>query len=185
MITTTPTTPAAPITGTTVATPCGPLALLTRHDVLLAAGWCPPEDLYARLQRRPGGAPGPLVPGEPGLVDAAVQSWLDGERTALDSVPVHQTGTPHQVKVWQALREIPAGATTSYGLLAQRLGTSARALGTACGANLVAPVVPCHRVVRGDGALGGYHYGLATKRWLLGFEDHGVVEEIQPPPMTV
>jgi O-6-methylguanine DNA methyltransferase len=72
--------------------------------------------------------------------------------------------------VWKGLREIPAGRTVSYGELAATIGTAARALGSACGANLVAPVVPCHRVVRSDGSLGGYEYGLPIKQWLLQHE---------------
>jgi AraC family transcriptional regulator, regulatory protein of adaptative response / methylated-DNA-[protein]-cysteine methyltransferase len=71
--------------------------------------------------------------------------------------------------VWQALREIPAGSTTTYGELARRIGApgSVRAVGTACGANPVSVLVPCHRVLRGDGALAGYRWGLERKRALL------------------
>ena len=155
---------------TTLPTPVGDLTLLTHGSALLAAGWATPEELHERLQRRPGGAAGPLVPGADPVVVEAVQAYLAGDLAAADAVRVEQRGTAHQERVWKALREIPAGETVSYGELAAVVGTASRALGTACGANLVAPVVPCHRVVRSDGSLGGYYYGLAVKEWLLAHE---------------
>ena len=84
-------------------------------------------------------------------------------------VPLDMRGTPFQREVWRALRAIPPGATTTYGELAARLGrpTSARAVGAACGANPLAIVVPCHRVIARDGALTGYRWGVERKRALL------------------
>lgn len=84
-------------------------------------------------------------------------------------VPLDMRGTPFQRDVWRALRAIPPGATTTYGELAARLGrpTSARAVGAACGANPLAIVVPCHRVIARDGALTGYRWGVERKRALL------------------
>ncbi|HEV2179462.1 MAG TPA: methylated-DNA--[protein]-cysteine S-methyltransferase [Gemmatimonadaceae bacterium] len=84
-------------------------------------------------------------------------------------VPLDMRGTPFQREVWRALRAIPPGATTTYGQLAARLGrpTSARAVGAACGANPLAIVVPCHRVIARDGALTGYRWGVERKRALL------------------
>ena len=81
-------------------------------------------------------------------------------------------GTPFQRKVWQALRSIPAGATASYKEVAARIGMpdAARAVAQACGANALALAVPCHRVVRGDGALSGYRWGVDRKRALLARE---------------
>jgi AraC family transcriptional regulator of adaptative response/methylated-DNA-[protein]-cysteine methyltransferase len=79
-------------------------------------------------------------------------------------------GTPFQRRVWQALRDIPAGETTTYAALAARLGlprSAARAVGTACGANPIAVAIPCHRVLRGDGSLAGYRWGLERKRELI------------------
>jgi len=74
--------------------------------------------------------------------------------------------------VWQALREIPAGTTTSYGAIARKLGKpdAMRAVGLANGANPIAIVVPCHRVIGSDGSLTGYGGGLERKRWLLAHE---------------
>ncbi len=82
-------------------------------------------------------------------------------------------GTEFERRVWMALRRIPAGTTVTYGTLAIRLGSSARAVGRACGSNPVPIVIPCHRVVAASG-LGGYmgagERGLAIKRWLLDHE---------------
>lgn len=78
-------------------------------------------------------------------------------------------GTPFQRRVWQALQGIPIGSTMTYQELAQSIGvpTAARAVGSAVGANGIAVVVPCHRVIRSDGGLGGYKWGLARKLALL------------------
>lgn len=91
---------------------------------------------------------------------------------AKSNVPIDLIGTAFQQKVWRALREIPAGATISYSELARRIGApkAVRAVGTACGNNPVAVVVPCHRVVREDGELGGYRWGLSRKKMLLARE---------------
>lgn len=91
---------------------------------------------------------------------------------AKSNVPIDLIGTAFQQKVWRALREIPAGTTVSYSELARRIGApkAVRAVGTACGNNPVAVVVPCHRVVREDGELGGYRWGLSRKKTLLARE---------------
>ena len=98
----------------------------------------------------------------------AVVKRIDDPRSALD-LPLDIRGTAFQQRVWQALREIPAGSTRSYAELAVRVGSPAavRAVGTACGANPVAVLVPCHRAVRSDGALSGYRWGVERKRQLL------------------
>jgi methylated-DNA-[protein]-cysteine S-methyltransferase len=82
-------------------------------------------------------------------------------------VPIQMEGTPFQQKVWQALRKIPAGATLTYGELAQRLGSGARAVANACRRNPISLIVPCHRVVAQDG-LGGY--GGTTEGELVEFK---------------
>jgi AraC family transcriptional regulator, regulatory protein of adaptative response / methylated-DNA-[protein]-cysteine methyltransferase len=81
-------------------------------------------------------------------------------------------GSPFQVQVWRALLRIPAGAAVSYGGLAKAIGQpgASRAVGTACGRNRVGYLIPCHRVIRETGALGGYHWGLDLKRTLLATE---------------
>lgn len=102
---------------------------------------------------------------------AAVVSILEapaGAAAAVD-LPLDLQGSPFQQAVWQALREIPSGATASYAEVAARIGraSSARAVAQACAANPIAVLVPCHRVVRTDGALAGYRWGIERKRTLL------------------
>jgi O-6-methylguanine DNA methyltransferase len=107
-----------------------------------------------------------------GDVAERLTRYFDGDLAALDDVRVAADGTPFQRRVWAALRRIPAGETTTYGRLAADLGRagSARAVGAANGANPVAIVVPCHRVVGADGTLTGYAGGLERKRFLLRHE---------------
>ena len=85
-------------------------------------------------------------------------------------LPLKLEGTPHQRKVWQAMQAIPRGQTLSYGELAARIGSSAQAVGQACGSNPVPIVIPCHRVVNKSGELGGYGGGLWRKQALLELE---------------
>lgn len=87
-------------------------------------------------------------------------------------VPLDLRGTPFQRMVWRALRDIPPGATATYAEVAQRLGRpgAVRAVAQACASNPVAVLVPCHRVVRSDGALSGYRWGTDRKRALLARE---------------
>ena len=108
----------------------------------------------------------------PNNLSAALHRYFAGDLTAIDTLPVQTAGTPFQREVWRALREIPAGTTTSYGQLAQRIGhpTAVRAVGLANGANPIGVVVPCHRVIGANGSLTGYGGGLERKRWLLHHE---------------
>jgi methylated-DNA-[protein]-cysteine S-methyltransferase len=103
----------------------------------------------------------------------ALEAYLAGELRALDTIVVDAGGTEFQAKVWAALRRIPAGRTASYTELARAVGapSAVRAAGSANGQNPVPVVIPCHRVVRSDGTLGGYGGGLDRKRWLLDHEN--------------
>lgn len=155
------------LNGTTMTTPTGDFSLVVDDGTIVAAGFCPVSDLAARLHEDV------EVVDDLGPVSRTMERYFAGEPTAFDDLPVQQKGTPHQQAVWNALRDIPAGETVTYGELAARLGLppgASRSVGTACGANLVAPIVPCHRVVRTGGGLGGYYYGLPTKQWLLDHE---------------
>ena len=102
---------------------------------------------------------------------AQVFSHLDDHRQPF-SLPVDLRGTAFQLQVWQALRQIPAGETRSYRQVAQSIGRprAVRAVASACAANKLALVIPCHRVVRQDGALSGYRWGTARKALLLARE---------------
>jgi methylated-DNA-[protein]-cysteine S-methyltransferase len=106
-----------------------------------------------------------------GLSDL-IHRYFAGELDMIDAIPVATGGTPFQQKVWQELRNIPCGATTSYGELARRIGhpTAVRAVGAANGDNPVAVIVPCHRVIGSNGSLTGYGGGIERKRWLLDHE---------------
>jgi len=99
---------------------------------------------------------------------AEVAAFVDAPGRSLD-VPLDPGGTEFQRTVWRALREIPAGETATYADVAARIGCpgSARAVGAACAANRLAVVIPCHRVVRSDGGLAGYRWGVEWKRHLL------------------
>jgi AraC family transcriptional regulator, regulatory protein of adaptative response / methylated-DNA-[protein]-cysteine methyltransferase len=99
---------------------------------------------------------------------ARVVGFVDAPRLGLD-LPLDIQGTAFQQRVWQALREIPAGSTASYAAIARKLGTprAARAVAQACAANRLAVAIPCHRVVRADGGLSGYRWGVDRKRALL------------------
>jgi AraC family transcriptional regulator, regulatory protein of adaptative response / methylated-DNA-[protein]-cysteine methyltransferase len=97
-----------------------------------------------------------------------VIDFVDGRRAGLD-LPLDPAGTEFQQRVWRALRSIPSGKTASYAEIARRIDSpkSFRAVAQACGANPLALAIPCHRVVRNDGALSGYRWGVARKRALL------------------
>ena len=99
---------------------------------------------------------------------ARVVGFVEAPALGLD-LPLDVRGTAFQQRVWQALREIPAGSTASYAEIAERIGVpkSARAVARTCASNAIAVAIPCHRVVRNDGGLSGYRWGIERKRALL------------------
>src|SRR6185295_1377358 len=99
---------------------------------------------------------------------AKVVGFVEAPALGLD-LPLDVRGTAFQHRVWQALQKIPAGATASYTDIAKRIGApkSVRAVAQACAANALAVAIPCHRVVRNDGALSGYRWGVERKSALL------------------
>ena len=101
-------------------------------------------------------------------VHTLIVSLIEHPREA-QVIPMHMGGTPFQQSVWRLLQDIPVGTTMSYTEVAERLGRpkSARAVAQACAANKIAVVIPCHRVVRSDGSLSGYRWGVERKRALL------------------
>lgn len=112
------------------------------------------------------------APPLPRGVVRAFEAYFAGQPDALDGLPVDARGTPFQRRVWAALRSVPPGRRLSYGALAAALGApaAARAVGRAAATNPVALVIPCHRLVGGDGALTGFLWGIDRKRWLLAHE---------------
>ncbi|MGP3955541.1 methylated-DNA--[protein]-cysteine S-methyltransferase [Nonomuraea sp. 3N208] len=160
-----------------IPTPVGPLSVLSREGVLVAAGFtADPKEMYARL------TPVLQVEGlevvdDLGAASEAVRAYLAGDLDALDAIPVSQPGSPTRKRLHEALREVKAGTTVSYAELAERAGlskTAARAAGSACAQNLIAPFVPCHRVLPTGGGYGGYYYGVPVKEWLLAHESGGI-----------
>lgn len=107
-----------------------------------------------------------------------LQDYFDGRRVQFD-LPLAPFGSPFRQRVWAALRAIPPGETRGYGDLARELGTAARAIGGANGANPIPIIIPCHRVVGAGGALGGYSGGEGpqTKRFLLELERRAVRQQ--------
>ena len=130
-----------------------------------------PEEAVRELQDRFPKAN--LIGGDPGFADlvAKVVGFVEAPRIGLD-LPLDMRGTAFQQRVWQALRKIPAGETASYAEIARRIGKpkSVRAVAGACAANSIAVAIPCHRVVRNDGRLSGYRWGVERKRALLAKE---------------
>jgi methylated-DNA-[protein]-cysteine S-methyltransferase len=156
-----------------LASPIAPLQLFTdEHGAVRVLDFDTDSPRTARLMRRWYGG----LPVEAGAPPATVRAELDayfaGDLTALGRVRRAVVGTDFQKTVWQALLDIPAGTTTTYGALAARIGrpSAVRAVGLANGANPVGLVIPCHRVIGADGSLTGYGGGLERKRWLLAHE---------------
>jgi methylated-DNA-[protein]-cysteine S-methyltransferase len=125
----------------------------------------------AWLERRFGTVELAVAADKLGIVERLHQ-FFGGNLHALRDLSVRGYGTPFQEQIWSALRRIPPGSTTTYGALATEIGrpNAHRAVGAANGANPVAIVVPCHRLIGHDGHLTGYGGGLARKRWLLRHE---------------
>lgn len=125
-----------------------------------------------RLLRRHYGAVDLTEAPLPRPIAQALSAYFDGDLTAPDNLPTATNGTPFQTRVWAELRRLRPGETQSYGGMSARIGQPAavRAMGLANGANPIAIVVPCHRVIGANGALTGYGGGLHRKQWLLRHE---------------
>ncbi len=146
-----------------LAMPFGPVGLRLAGDALSGIDFLPPDTA--------------TVPPDDPLavrVSEALRAYLADSRQPFADLPLRPAGTPFQRRVWHALRQLPAGQTITYGALAARLGSGARAVGNACRANPLPLVVPCHRVVAAGG-LGGFAGDragghTAIKAWLLRHE---------------
>lgn len=127
-----------------------------------------PEQLLRDLQRQFGNAELIGADGEFEQLVARVVGFIEAPALGLD-LPLDVRGTVFQQRVWQALRQIPVGSTATYAQIAQLIGATkaSRAVAQACAANTLAVAIPCHRVVRSDGALSGYRWGVERKRQLL------------------
>ena len=146
-----------------IESPVGRLSITEANGALVRIAWSDHEAGDARAQ-----------PGETPLLARAAEQlgeYFAGARRDFD-LPLNPAGTPFQRRVWTEMARIPFGATESYGALAREVGSVARAVGGACGANPIPIVIPCHRVVGKGGALGGFSGGAgpSTKRALLELE---------------
>nr|WP_201469117.1 MGMT family protein [Microbacterium hydrocarbonoxydans] len=155
----------------TLATPDGPFTILTDdRQRVLASGWTADHStIVGRLS--PSSQPSKIVESETEAA-AAVRAFYASDLAAIDAVEVSQAGTVLQLAGWSALREIEPGQPLTYTSFAARLGNprAVRAAASICARNAPALFVPCHRVLRSDGTLGGFAWGLDVKERLLARE---------------
>ena len=152
-------------------TPVGNIYLIADSGILIAAGFQSLNSLQKRLSssdKLRKIEPVEKIPKISKLID----NYFEGRLDALNLIQVRQPGAQFSQKVWQVMRAIPAGMTISYAQLAKKAGSPAafRAAGTACGNNRIAPIIPCHRIIKSDGSLGNYGYGVSIKEKLLRLE---------------
>ncbi|WOI54506.1 trifunctional transcriptional activator/DNA repair protein Ada/methylated-DNA--[protein]-cysteine S-methyltransferase [Parvularcula sp. LCG005] len=159
-----------------VETPVGPMVAVADMTSLHLLEFMDRKGLPAELKKLRDGAKGQLGLGRFTPIDQVteqLEGFFDGRRPRFD-VPLTMHGTPFTRRVWSALREIPAGQTRSYGDIAKAIGqpTATRAVARANGANQIAILIPCHRVIGADGSLTGYAGGLWRKQKLIELERH-------------
>jgi O-6-methylguanine DNA methyltransferase len=159
-----------------VATPIGPMLALASDEGLCALEFDGParhERLAARLKRW--FPPHEIVDRDAPPIGAArvwLTAYFGGASADAAAIPLDLRGAPFELRVWERLRAIPAGATSTYGAIATELGApgASRAVGAANGANPVGIIVPCHRVIGSSGKLTGFAGGLEVKARLLALE---------------
>jgi methylated-DNA-[protein]-cysteine S-methyltransferase len=154
-----------------IKTPIGTLALIARDQILLAAGFTTHDELIPGLSQADQDSEFKKVNSLPVISDL-LSDYFDGELLALDGIKVDQPGEKFSQSAWKNMRKVAPGKVISYAELAKKSGSpdAVRAAGSACARNLIAVVVPCHRIVKTGGALGNYAYGLEYKDWLLRHE---------------
>ncbi len=152
--------------------PVGMIDLLTSGDALVSLDFRTHEARKAVLLQRYIGAVEVTNATRRSDVLARLADYFEGDLQAIESLAVQQLGTPFQQKVWAALRTVTVGTTATYQQIAEQIGSpkACRAVGLANGANPIAIVVPCHRVIGANQTLTGYGGGLERKRWLLEHE---------------
>ena len=155
---------------TDLKTPWGNIVAIVRadDDTVIGAAFGELSDLIAKCGGQLTDLPIKSVRRIPFLAKS-VKSWLDGDPQAFAHLKVEQTGGEFYQNVWSALREIPLGEVMTYSELATKAGSpkAVRAAGSACASNLIAPFIPCHRVVQSNGAVGNYGFGSELKYALL------------------
>jgi methylated-DNA-[protein]-cysteine S-methyltransferase len=159
-------------TWSTMDTPAGPFTAVVDADcAVLASGWTAGLDELLVLIH-PSLRPAAVARGDLGAVGAAVERYHAGELSVVDGVAVRQRSGAFLEHAWDVLRAVPAGSPVSYTEYAAKTGRPAavRAAASACARNAAALFVPCHRVLRSDGSMGGFRWGVEVKRWLLDHE---------------
>lgn len=159
------------LVSTVQKTPVGNIYLIADSGLLIAAGFKSMNSLQNRLS--PSDKLRKIEPIEKiPKISKLIDNYFEGRLDALNLIQVRQPGAQFSQRVWRVMRAIPAGMTISYAQLAKKAGSPAafRAAGTACGNNLIAPIIPCHRIIKSDGTLGNYGYGVAIKEKLLRLE---------------
>lgn len=155
-----------------LSTPDGPFTILARDGVVLASGWT------AGLSELTGQVHPALRPdfveevANLGAISSAVEAFYDGDPAPAMAVPVRQQSGPFRAHAWDVLRQVKPGAPVTYTEYAALAGNprAVRAAASACAFNAAALFVPCHRVIRTDGSLGGFRWGLRIKGSLLARE---------------
>ena len=155
----------------TLKTPDGPFSVVAGPEAVLGAGWTDDIGILMGLIH-PTLRPAQVQQSTSAIIDqasTAVEEYYQGRLDAPSTVPVLQHSSPFRRRIWDILRTIPAGVPLTYAQLAERAGNpkAVRAAGGGCAFNAAALFVPCHRIIRSDGTLGGFRYGLAIKRSLL------------------
>lgn len=156
----------------TMSTPDGPFTIIAQHGAVLSSGWtADPADLTGQIHPS-------LLPAELAMVtdlgdiSAAVDAFYNNEPELAMAVPVRQQSGPFRTHAWDVLRQVRPGAPVTYSEYAALAGNpkAVRAAASACAFNAAALFVPCHRVIRTDGSMGGFRWGIAVKERLLARE---------------
>ncbi|MEM9416726.1 MAG: methylated-DNA--[protein]-cysteine S-methyltransferase [Bacteroidota bacterium] len=158
-----------PVYYNTYASPYGDLVLMTTESGVCGLHFLEePPAYYLQLAEEKLGE-------VPVLAPERTQAWWDCIQQATQPLPLVAQGTPFQISVWKALCTIPSGTTRSYQTIARQLGHTqgARAVGNAVANNFIGWLIPCHRVVRQNGQMGGYRWTVARKKAILAAEMHG------------
>src|SRR5699024_7394181 len=139
------------------------------EEAVLAAGWTAELGELTALISPSLRPQDPQWTNDAGAIGKAVRAYHEGDLAAVDDIAVRQLSGPYFQHAWEVLREVPAGAPVSYTRYAELSGRpkAVRGAASACANNAAALFVPCHRVLRTDGTLGGFRWGLDIKRWLL------------------
>lgn len=161
-----------------IKSPIGSIWAAATEDGLIQVNFPRPEPEFVESLKRKVDAEVIHDPEKFHALGEMMEAYFNGERVVFD-LPLDLRGTKFQKAVWRAIYRIPYGGLSSYGRLAAAVGRprAARAVGNAVGANPLAIVIPCHRVIRSDGSLGGFGGGLNLKRYLLSIE--GVLPKVK------